>query len=376
MSLAGLFSAALYSLQKPLYPAFMAAAFNAAIIVCGLTLSERFEIQALAIGVLLGAMSQLLLQLAGVRRSGARLRWGIYHPAMKRLLILALPVLASLAIGQAQVVIDSNLASRTGEQSIAWMANATTLIQFPLGLVASAVSLAALPRLSRLATLEQGQSPFIATLAFSLRLVIVLILPATAILAVLGTPLIELLLEHGNFLPRDTAATSAALSFYLIGLPFAAIDQCLILAFYARGDTLRPALVGVSAVGIYLAVALCTMERWGMIGLVLANSFQWVWHALIMLASARLAIGSMAGRGVLRAGVQALVASLVTAAVTMLSLRLLPAAGHLCLAQEVLRVVVPGACGIATYLGSMAVLRNRDLLSLYQSLRRSVAVLR
>jgi putative peptidoglycan lipid II flippase len=74
------------------------------------------------------------------------------HPGLRRILRLYMPVVLGLLVSQLGIVIDRNLASRTGEQSIAWMRYATTLVQFPLGLVSVAVSLAILPTLSRLAS--------------------------------------------------------------------------------------------------------------------------------------------------------------------------------------------------------------------------------
>jgi len=360
MALAGLLSAALYAAQEFAYPAFMAAAFNAAIIVAAVAAADVLHIRALALGVVLGSVCQLTLQAIGMRRRGARPLWTLYHPALKQLLLLSLPVLASLAVGQAQVVIDRNLASRTGDQSMAWMANATTLIQFPLGLVATAVSLAALPRLSRLGTTAEGSGGFLATLGFSLRLVLVLILPATFALYVLRTPLIRLLFEHGAFLPSDTTATAAALQLYVIGLPFAAIDQCLILAFYARRDTLRPALVGVAAVGIYLAVALLTISRLGMLGLVLANSAQWLGHALIMLLLSERRIGGLRGQRLPRTLVEALGASVLAAAVMAGLLAVLPTATFGGAMGEAMAVLLPGSAALVLYSALMLALRNED----------------
>ena len=43
----------------------------------------------------------------------------------------------------------------------------------------------------------------------------------------------------------------AALNIYLIGMVFAALDYPLNFAFYARNNTLLPALVGVASVAVY-----------------------------------------------------------------------------------------------------------------------------
>lgn len=361
MSIAGLLSAALYSLKRFLFPSFSAAAFNLGLIGCAALLAEEHRALSLAYGVLAGAAAQLLLQLVGLWRSGVRPARCFFHPALKRILILALPVLGSLAVGQAQVVIDSNLASRTGDQSLAWMANATTLIQFPLGLVATAVAVASLPQLARLATAEEDRGHFVATLAFALRMVTLLILPATAILAALGVPLVRLLFEHGAFSAADTIAVVAALHLYLIGLPAAALDQCLIMAFYARGDTLRPALVGVAGVGIYLAVALATMNSLGMLGLVLANSCQWVAHMGIMAWLVHRGIAPLAGRGLGRPLVQAAGASLSAFVVMAALLRIAQGVVPAGLLGETVLVLGPAAAGGVVYVALLRLVGNSDL---------------
>ncbi len=369
MSLAGLLSAALYSLKRFLFPSFSAAIFNIGLIAGAVILAEQHRAVALAYGVLVGAAAQLLLQLVGLWRAGIRPARCLLHPALKRILLLALPILGSLAVGQAQVVIDSNLASRTGEQSLAWMANATTLIQFPLGLVATAISVASLPQLARLALSDRDGHEFAATLAFGLRLVTLLILPATAALAAIGAPLIELMFEHGAFTPADSVAVTAALHLYLLGLPAAALDQCLLMAFYARGDTLRPALVGVAGVGIYLAVALATMNSMGMLGLVLANSCQWVGHLALMSWLAIRRLPALGAQPLIRPLAQALGASVGAFGAMALALQALGAATAWGLLGELVRVAAPAVAGALTYVLLLRLSGNGDLDSAWQAFR-------
>jgi putative peptidoglycan lipid II flippase len=160
-----------------------------------------------------------------------------------------------------------------------------------------------LPTLSRLASPAIGQTPdqlehFMNTLAGGLRLVLILIIPATVALFILARPIVALLFEHGDFTALDTAQTILALRLYLLGLPFAAIDQPLIFAFYARQNTLTPALVGLLGVGFYLAAALLpSLTRpLEMRDLVLANSVQLTGHALVMLWLIN-RLASLRGRG-------------------------------------------------------------------------------
>jgi putative peptidoglycan lipid II flippase len=237
----------------------------------------------------LGALLQVALQLPGLRDARLHFELDIQHPALRRVGKLYLPIILGLVISQIAIALDRNFASRTGEQSIAWMQFATTIIQFPLGLVSTAISLAILPTLSRLALATGETGPalleFMATLATGLRLVLILIIPATVALFILAEPIVSLLFQHGDFTAFDTQQTALALRLYLLGLTFAAIDQPLIFAFYARQNTLTPALVGLLGVGFYLAAALLpSLARpMQMTDLVVANSVQLTGHALLML---------------------------------------------------------------------------------------------
>lgn len=279
----------LYSLQRFAYPAFGAAIYNLGLILSAIFLAAWLDVYALAVGILLGAIFQFGLLSPGLRDGHFRFSLDLSHPGLRRILKLYLPIVLGLVVSQIGIAIDRNLASRTGGESIAWMQYATNLVQFPLGLVAAAISLASLPSLAR-SDYARDDVGYERTLGVSLRMVLVLLIPATIGLFVLAQPVVALIFQHGEFGPHDTAQVTNALRFYLIGLTFAGVDQLLIFAYYARKNTLTPALVGVAAVLVYLGVALLLIRPLGMIGLVIANSCQLTAHAAIMLVLLRKAL--------------------------------------------------------------------------------------
>jgi putative peptidoglycan lipid II flippase len=313
--LAGIVTGLLYTLKRFTYPAFGAAVFNVGIILGALFLSKPLGIYSLVTGTVLGAGLQLAIQLPGLRGTRLSFSLDLSHPGLRRIVLLYTPIVLGLVISQIQVAIDRNLASRTGEQSIAWMQNATHLIQFPHGLVAVAISLAVLPSLSQLSATADWTG-YRRTLAMGLRMVVVLIFPATVGLFVMAKPIIALIFEHGAFTAYDTAWTALALRCYLLGLVFAAVDWPLNYAFYARQDTLTPASVGVLSVFVYLMVALPLMKPLGMIGLVLADSAKHTAHALTMLALLHRRVGSLRGHEVGATTLKTVLASAVMGVLT------------------------------------------------------------
>lgn len=349
LGLSGATTGLLYANKRFIYSAFGASVFNAGIIVGALLLANRMGIASLSLGVLLGSVLQLAIQLPGLRGLQFFFSFSLSHPGLRRMGRLYLPVALGLIVSQIGIAIDRNLASRTGEQSIAWMQNATTLIQFPLGLVAVAISTAILPSLTRLAS-AADMVRFRRTLGMGLRTVLLLVLPAAVGLLILATPVIALIFEHGAFSAYDTLRTSQALRVYLIGLPFAAVDQILIFAFYARKDTKTPVLVGVLGVLIYLGVALVLIAPWGMLGLVLANSVQLTCHALLMLYLTHRRFDGLRGQALMQTVLKVLVASMLTGALLYLSLPLLTGiATHVSVWGELLIVVGGGFLGLASY---------------------------
>ena len=382
LSLSGIVTGLLYALKRFALPAFTSAVFNAALVAAALvgTLLLNLGIEVLALGLLLGALLQLLLQLPALKDARLRFVLDLRHPALRRVGKLFLPVALGLVVSQVAVALDRNFASRTGPQSIAWMQYATTVIQFPLGLISAAISLAILPTLSRLAALSQPHdrqaapalAEFMDTLATGLRLVLVLIIPATAALFVLAQPVIALIFQHGDFTPFDTRQTVLALRLYLIGLTFAAIDQPLIFAFYARQNTLTPALVGLLGVGFYLVAALLPglFRPLQMADLVLANSVQLTGHALVMLWLVN-RLAPLRGRGLGPAALKAALASLLMAILLWPGLPAVqgwfPAGNTL---TEALTLGLLSLAGGGVYLLALTLLRAQELTLLAGLLKR------
>ena len=123
---------------------------------------------------------------------------------------------------------------------------------------------------------------------------------------------------HEHRLPRHAPGV-----FYLIGLPFAAVDLLLVYAFYARKDTLTPALVGILSLVCYLAAALLLFERYGLFSLMIADSVKHFVHASISGVLLWRRLGGFGNQRLARTGVKAALASLIMAGFALVSLPLL-----------------------------------------------------
>ena len=348
MSLFAVFSGTLFALRSFTLPAFAGVVFNGFIVLLTLALAPSLAllpptgiptveapflvarpaagIIVVAFGWLVGAIAQMLLQMPGLRLRRLRISVQWRHPALTSIGLLYLPVMLSLIIDTLVIrPFSYNLASQTIEGGIAIMNWATTLVQFPQGLVATAISIAILPTLARQSAevTAAAQQAFKDTLALGLRLATTLIFPAAAGLFVLAVPIIALLFENGAFLAADTEITATALRLYLIGLPFAAVDLLLVYAFYARKDTLTPALVGIVSLVCYLAAALLLFERFGLFSLMIADSVKHTVHASISAVLLWRRLNGFGNQRLARTGLNAAIASLIMAGFALVSLPLL-----------------------------------------------------
>ena len=369
--ISGILQAFHYARQKFVYPSLGAPAHNLGMVLSIVLFAGQFGINTLAVGTVLAALSQLVVQLPGLKGFHYRFSLNWRHPAILRILHLYGPVIVSTLVSNIGTIIDANLASRTGEEAITWMANATFLTQLCVGLVSMAISLAVLPRLSQI-DFAVELDRFKRTLASGLRLVLALIIPAGVGLLVLGKPIIELLFEHGAFEPSDTQQAWMALLCYLPGLPFSAIDLPLVFSFYSQKDTVTPVIVGIITVVLYVIVAplLAFVADIGFLGLVLANSLQLIAHAVLMLILFNRRFGTLKGYGVMSTAFRSLGASVLVGASAWAGViiidRLMPTTSTL---REIILVAIPMGLGTLAYMVGARLFRIRDINNLMDMLR-------
>ena len=396
MSLFAVFSGTLFALRAFTLPAFAGVVFNACIVLVTLALAPSLSlfpnlgsnsvafpftlarpsdgIIVVAVGWLVGAVAQMLLQFPGLRLRRLRLSVNWRQPALQSIGLLYLPVMLSLIMDTLIIrPFSYNLASQTIEGGIAIMNWATTLIQFPQGLVATAISIAILPTLARQAAemTEPAQRAFRDTLGLGLRLATTLILPAAAGLFVLAVPIIALLFENGAFLAADTEITAQALRLYLVGLPFAALDLLLVYAFYAHKDTLTPALVGIVSLVCYLCALLLLFERYGLFSLMVADSIKHFVHASISGVLLWRRLDGFGPQRLALTGLKSAFASLIMAGVALLTLPSLSAlVGNTSILHELLLVAVSALLYGGVFLLAARILKIQELSWIMRLLRQ------
>lgn len=300
IGIAALAMGMLNSLRSFLSPALSPVMLNimtiAAVIVSFHFMSQ--PILGVAVGVVLGGMCQFLIQVPGLQKQGMLLRpqFEPTHPGVKKIGTLVLPVLLSSSVNQINIFISTIFASFLATGSITYLFYGMRFIHFPLGIFGIAIATAVLPTMSAQAARLQSQD-FRETLSLGLRMVFFIMFPAMVGLITLRIPIVNLLLEHGQFDRLSTQGTAAAILFYAVGLWAFAGVRIVAQAFYALQDTKTPVKTAFTAL-ITNAVLSAVFIAWTPLqhgGLALANSLAATINIVLLMFLLRKRIGRMDG---------------------------------------------------------------------------------
>ncbi|HSC77347.1 MAG TPA: murein biosynthesis integral membrane protein MurJ [Candidatus Acidoferrales bacterium] len=296
VSLIALASAALNTIGKFGLPASVPIFLNLAIIGGGALAWHAGATQAaiaLSVGVLVGGVIQLVVQLPPLLRRGMPLgfKLGFDHEGVRRVSRLMLPAVAGIGIYQVNVLVSTAIASQEpGWISALYYANRLT--ELAMGVYAISIATVVLPLMSRQAVarrLDQLHQ----TMTFSLCNVAFIMVPATVGLMVLSDPIVRVLFEHRAFSSASTELTSWALLFYAFGLPAFASVRLLVQGFYATEDTSTPVRVSIVAIvsNLILCFALVGPLKQG--GLALATSLASYLHVMVLYVVYRRRLGAL-----------------------------------------------------------------------------------
>ncbi len=296
----------------------------------------------LAYGAVLSALLHLFVQLPGLFKIHARLGISLRLnlPGVLDVLRLMGPRVLGLAVVQVNFYVNIVLASWMVEGSFVALRYAFMLCFFVLGMIGQSHASAVFPSLAALRA--AGDYPgFKDRLAQAMRNVLFLSFPASALLIVLGQPLVSAL-QRGEWTPESTQAVAWALAFYALGLAGFALLEVLSRAFYALEDTWTPVLAGLAAMFSNIALSLIfvrligdpeDLARGAFAGLALANAVTTLVEALALwwLIRRRLVDEGIDpdihNRDILRSAAGSLLLSLVMAGVVTWLAGALPLAG-------------------------------------------------
>jgi putative peptidoglycan lipid II flippase len=231
-------------------PAITPVLLNVAMIAAALWLAPLLTqpIMALAVGVFVGGILQLGLQIIAAYRAGIlpRPRWHWQHPGVQRILRLMLPAIFGVSVAQLNFLVDTLIASFLREGSISWLYFSDRLMEFPLGIFGIALGTVILPSLSEHHA-RQDHQRFSDTLDWALRLVLLITIPSAIGLAVLAAPILSTLFQYGQMTEFDVVMSARSLVTYAFGLSGFILVKVAAPGFFARQDIRTPVRIGIVA---------------------------------------------------------------------------------------------------------------------------------
>jgi putative peptidoglycan lipid II flippase len=268
----------LYSLNAFFAPAFGPCLLNLAMIL-SVWVACLFSWQlayVISIGVLVGGVWQFWAQWLALRRRGVywKMPKSLDHEGARQIGRLLLPRLWGSTVYQLNVFVDTfcaSLAVIVGAGGIAAIYYANRMIQFPLGVFGYALSSVALPSLSKLAQ-EGNMILFRATLIFSLRNLMLILVPTALGMAIFSHWIIHIAFQHGAFNAYSTRITAQVMFYAALGLPFFGASRILVSAYYALQDTKTPVKIATVCLLVNVVLNVVLMFPMKIGGIALASS--------------------------------------------------------------------------------------------------------
>ena len=308
----------LNSLHRFFIPALSPAMFNVATILSAVAIVPFMPafglppIMGIAIGTLLGGLGQIAIQWPLLHRHGFRYQPVIdfRNPDMLEILKLMGPGTLGLAAVQINVFVNTYLATTQEQGAVSWLGYAFRLMYLPIGVFGVSIAVASLPDISRHSD-DEDRAAVRRLVSNGLRMMLMLNIPATVGLMVLALPIVEVIYERGNFLPRDSVNTAAALMFYAPGLLGYSAVKIASPTFYSMRDSRTPVLVSMGSVAANLVLNLMLVRVMGFRGLALGTGIAAVLNAVVLLVLLRRRLNGLEGRRLAASALRILAASAV-----------------------------------------------------------------
>ncbi|MGJ7494024.1 murein biosynthesis integral membrane protein MurJ [Variovorax sp. RT4R15] len=297
MSLVALAGGILNTWRKFAVPAASPVLLNLALIssiVLGAPLFRRYGLEpiyAQCVGVMVGGILQLALQIPALRKLGmlpriglrlAALRAAWADPTTRKILGLMLPAMIGVSGAQISLLINTQIASHLAAGSVTWITNADRLMEFPSAMLGVALGVVLMPQLAS-ARAAKDDVRFSAMLDWGLRLVVLLSVPCAVALLVFAKPLVAVLFHNGAFSDVDVQRTTVALMGYGTGLLGIVAIKVLAAGFYARHDMRTPMRASLVALVLTQVLNIGLVPYLQHAGLTLSIGLAQLVNALLLL---------------------------------------------------------------------------------------------
>ncbi|MBI5266869.1 MAG: murein biosynthesis integral membrane protein MurJ [candidate division Zixibacteria bacterium] len=290
VSVAALVMGMLNSMGRFGVPAFSSTAFNFGGIAtvwiwAVVSAPDHVSAYALAVGVVIGGIGQLAVQLPTLKKTGYRFRprFNFGDAAFRKMLKLITPMVIGLSASRINILVSTLLASLLAEGAISYLNYSFRLMHFPLGVFAVALGTVALTKASEQAA-RKDMDGLAGTFLEAFNLNMLFIIPSAMFFIFFAKDFVGLAYRYGQFSESDTLNTAFALIHYSYGLIGFAAVRVIVPVYYALTDSKLPMKISV------LTVLLNILSYWPLVklmdfgGLAAATSIAGLVNAGLLLA--------------------------------------------------------------------------------------------
>ena len=375
ISLVALCMGILNSLRHFAAPALAPVILNISMIAAVCLFRGFFDepVTALAVGVIIGGVLQLVMQIPFLAKMGVKLRvnFNFSHPGIKKIGILMLPAIFGAAVYQINIFVGTLLASFLPVGSVSYLYYADRLVQLPLGVFAIAIGTAALPSFSD--HVAEGRFDELkTTISFSLRLILFVTIPAMIALIVLRVPIISVLFQRGAFNVIKTMRTSEALLFYAVGLWAFSLIKVIVSAFYSLQDTKTPVKIAVVALVVNIIAGVILMFPMKHSGLALATSIASAVNVVVLFVILQRKVGKFLKRDFYVSVSRTVLSSLIMGVAISAVIYFLRWNSQGPFNERLFILIVSIVIGIVIYITSSYLLKSEEIAALIEITKRKI----
>jgi putative peptidoglycan lipid II flippase len=349
--------------------------WNVVIILVLVLLEPAFSgddrIYAYAIGVLVGTVVQLAIPAFDLRNTPFRLTRDIdWHlPDVRRVLLLMLPVTISLGLINFNLLINSFFGTLVSDQAPAAIDKAFRIYMLPQGIFSVAVATVVFPTLSRFAA-RQEYDNLRSTMANGMRQILLLLVPAAAVVLVLSVPITRLIYERGEFDAAQTDLVAQALFWFAFSLPFNGLFLLLTRTFFSLQRPWIPTVIAGINLVVTAIVALALYSPFGVGGIVVGTVVATIVSVVAQAVVLRDLLGGIELGRLLDITVRITIAAALLAGVSYLVWYGLDDALGRALIAQIVSLGAALAAGFATYFATTLALRIPEAAQIMRLLRR------
>jgi putative peptidoglycan lipid II flippase len=364
LGLNGLLVGILQSYERFTIAAIAPAAWNVVILVLLLTIRPHFHGEEAQLYVYAGAILaatgvQLLMAAGALGRIDFRLQMHVdwHDPRIRQVFTLMLPVTIGLGIVNLDQLINSAFGTLVSAEAPRAIDNAFRVYMLPQGLFSVAVATVLFPTLSRMAA-DRDATAMRRALGIGMRQINLLLIPASAFMIVLATPIVRLLFQRGHFGAHSTHIVSVALFWFAFSLPFGGLNLLLTRTFFAVQRPWIPTRLAAVNIVVDIIVSIGLYRPFGIGGLIIGTVAANVVMTALQLVRLRAGFnGRLEGAQTTMITARILLASALLAGVCAGVWYLLDRLLGRSLAAQLASVGAAGAAGVYVYTRAVLAMR-------------------